>query len=676
MKKGVSMNKRINHLKPLSVLTAAAIITTSLFPANALAAEPSDTSEEGYLSEYSSYRMDDSEVDPMWTPVYGHWELDDDTLYYMPGEGTSVDVPSIADKVEEIVFKSGPTSVTRDFYLSDCYFPNLEEVEFEAPVTLYNGDCTIETSAFANSPKLKKLTVGNYDKEGIEFNKKAFMNCPSLTDVSLGLGTWHFGYMTFGNCTGLTKFEFPDDMHNVRGDSFIGCENLSTLKLADTNSYMKAIDNAIYEFLDPYSNTRGDCYITPCLMFVPEGLVKKAGGSYTIRYGTKDVQYWAFMGNKSLKELTVASTVESIQHEAFYDCQSLNTIRLPKSLKRIGQNAFGPRYNSYYDSYTASDMESEDTVDIMHHDHDYDYNVAKSSLKTIYYEGSESDWQKIKLAEYDLDYGHLRNMHIESETTLYDNLSEAGIPDDVKIIYNTPITDTTDSLDDLINKKVTMSFNSKDSADLKTLGIDLSIEYTSAVKYNGRKHIASFSKAKGNTANDIDINVKITDINTGKESGSIAVKKIIYKNNKDVAAADSKKAPYFILQLKAVGELSKEQKKALKNVNKILKKSNESGTKFYFDITPLSISSMTSENYKGLKLTEKKGITTAKFKVLALEFKYTKDGEQKTTWIKLKPCKKNNSSNKGDYTYVINSDKTITVTGQHNFKGSATFKLN
>ncbi|MCR5526493.1 MAG: leucine-rich repeat domain-containing protein [Lachnospiraceae bacterium] len=664
--------RKHSHLKPLAVFIVTAMATTSVFQSSALAAK-SISEDEGCISEYSDYVMSDHDVDPLWTATYGHWTYSDGTLYYKSGSGTSVDVPSIASEVEKIVFESGPTSVTRDFYLSDLTFSNLEEITFEAPVTLYNGDCTIETSAFANSPKLKKLTVGNYSTEGIEFNKKAFMNCTNLSDVSLGIGTWHFGYMTFGNCTSLTKFEFPDDMHNVRGDTFIGCNNLSTLEMDDSNSYMRIAANTVYEILDPYSATRGTCYNTPCLMFVPAGVVKAAGGDYTVIKGTKDIQYWAFIGNPYLKNLTVASTVEAIQHEAFYNCENLTTVTLPKSLERVGQRAFGPEYD---DDTSTSKVDSEDTVEIAHQDYDDTFS-GNSKLTDIYYQGSESEWKNIKLAEYDLDYGHLRYMTIDDETTLYDHLEDAGIPTDVNIHYNCTLTDTEDELDDLINgATTTMSFNSKDSADLSTLGINMEINYTSSVKYNGCKHKTSLDKANGSTTNDIDLSVKFTDSSTGKSVDTFEVKKVRYKNNKNVASTSSNKPPYFILQIKAdkSAGLTSEQKKALKRVNKLLKKKSESGTKCYFNITQRDISSMTSENYKSLKVTTtKSGTTKVKFKTLALQFTYTSDGEKKSTWIKLKPCKKNNSSKKGDYTYVVNSNNTVTITGQNNYKGSATF---
>ncbi|MBD5446275.1 MAG: leucine-rich repeat domain-containing protein [Treponema sp.] len=68
----------------------------------------------------------------------------------------------------------------------------------------------------------------------------------------------------------------------------------------------------------------------------------------------------AFENNQNIEEVTIKDGVEKIGLFAFYDCTNLKTITIPKSVTDIEQYAF---YNS--------------------------------GLKTVYYKGSESDWNNV-----------------------------------------------------------------------------------------------------------------------------------------------------------------------------------------------------------------------------------------------------------------------------------------
>lgn len=377
--------------------------------------------------------------------VAGYWHLADGVLSYTAQEEGYILFSSInKSDVKKVVITSGPTR-HEEYKLNG--FENLEEVIYEAPIT--NKDMLlINPSMYKDCPKLKKVTIGKVRKgEGVELGEKAFYNCPSLTDVTLGQGVWQMGRNTFGDCIGLTSFKFPDDIHDVRGDTFSGCINLTSISLASSNSFMKVDHNTLYEYFDPYNNkdwggvTRPGAYITPCLVFVPEGIVRQNEGNYTVTKGIKDIQFWTFAGNKSLKHLTLASTVKSIQLEAFLHCDNIESVTLPKSLERIGQDAFSPVEPEDFDPYD----EETGTNSLV--------NVNKN-LKDIYYQGSEEEWKQIELATYILDEGSINKMTIVGRDSngkiksdykkeyLYDHLEKAGIPGNVKIHFNCNLTDT------------------------------------------------------------------------------------------------------------------------------------------------------------------------------------------------------------------------------------------
>ena len=576
-----------------------------------------------------------------------HWHFSDGILRYTNDSSSSSDFDEYRDKVVKIVFESGRADSDD---IDKCNgLPNLTEVEYKSPVEI-KGMCFIKSGMFKDCPKLKKVTIGYArDGEALEIDKEAFDNCPELTDISIGKGVCHFGRNTFGNCTGLSKFVFPDNIHNVRGDSFSGSSSLKELELSEDNPYMREVKNTIYEINDPYAAVRGSVYKTPCLMFVPEGLVKEAGGKYTVIKGTEDIQYWAFYNNKSLTDLTVGTTVKGIQLEAFYNCSNLKSVHLPKSLKRVGQKAFS----------VASDN-----------------GDSLSNITDIYYEGSESQWKEIECWDFSLDKGHLDKMGLNGKTTLLDHLESAGIdPDNVKIHYNSTIVDTEYDVMDIVNHIRSVKFDSSKIAELKTLGIDLTVKYSEKATYNGRKHTLKSDKASDKTSNDIELKLIAIDTETGEEIKDIYKPvKAKFKNNTKAAVLTDKKAPCLTFQISATG-LDAAKKKALKKVNKKFKSKAFKDTNFYFTIEPADISGFTSENYEGLKIVDKKGKKSAVFKKIALHYKYLGGGEEKSNWILMKPCKKNNAEKKGDYTTLINDDGTVTVNGQHNYKGSVDFKV-
>ncbi|MBQ9549672.1 MAG: leucine-rich repeat domain-containing protein [Lachnospiraceae bacterium] len=576
-----------------------------------------------------------------------HWHFSDGVLRYTDDGSSEHEFSEYKDEAVKIIFEAGRYKADD---IENCEgLPNLEEVEYRGPVNI-SGMCFITSGMFKDCPKLKKVTIGSaIEGKGLEIDGDAFNGCTALSEVSFGKGVWHFGNNTFGNCSALTKFVFPEDMHNVRGDSFSGCRGLKELELSDDNPYMRAVKNTIYEINDPYEAIRGSVYETPCLMFVPEGLVKEAGGNYTVIKGTEDIQYWAFYNNKSLLDLTVATTVEGIQLEAFYNCSNLKTIHLPKSLERVGQKAF---------TITSDNGES------------------LSNITDIYYEGSESQWKEIEFWNYSFDKGHVDRMGVKGTTTLYNHLEDVGIDQNVKVHFNSPIVDTEYDVTDIVNHIKSVKFDSSKIPELKTLGIDLTVKYTDKVTYNGRKHTLKSDKASDKTSNDIELKLIAVDTATGDEiKDTYKPVKVKFKNNTKAAGISGNKAPCLSFQIAGTG-LDASKKKALKAVNKKFKSKSYKDTNFCFTIDAADISGFTSENYEGLKIVEKKGKKTAVFKKIALHYKYLGGGEEKSNWILMKPCKKNDPAKKGDYTTIINDDGTVTVNGQHNYKGSVDFKVN
>ncbi len=120
---------------------------------------------------------------------------------------------------------------------------------------------------------------------------------------------------------------------NIGNDTFVGCENLESVKLNDS---ITKIGNTAFR----------DC----------TGLVE-----FEIPASVKSIGHYAFYGCKSLGGIIIPEGVQTVGKHAFRKCENLRTVYLPMSLAEISENAF----------------------------------EGCSLLTNAFYEGTKTDWENI-----------------------------------------------------------------------------------------------------------------------------------------------------------------------------------------------------------------------------------------------------------------------------------------
>ena len=162
-------------------------------------------------------------------------------------------------------------------------------------------------------------------------SEKAFDDCENLTSVTIPNSVTSIGDEAFKNCTSLTSVTIPNSVTNIGDYAFWGCDSLTSITIP--NSIISIGANA-FEWTGYYNNesnwTDGVLYIGNCLMNADPNVVPD---SYAIKDGT---------------------TV--IANHAFYDCENLTSVTMPKSVTGIGETAFldvnvNFVLNCYYGSY-------------------------------------------------------------------------------------------------------------------------------------------------------------------------------------------------------------------------------------------------------------------------------------------------------------------------------------
>ena len=188
----------------------------------------------------------------------------------------------------------------------------------------------------------------------------AFEGCELLTGVSIPDGVVRIGESAFAYCKGLTSIAIPEGVTTIGEFTFVNCASLMEATLPDG---VTEIGDDAFEY----------CYALERIT-LPDGLTSigeaafnacKSLASVVIPDGVTNVAYYAFQMCESLVSATIPDSVTSIDECAFGSCKALTSITIGNQVAEIGPSAF----------------------------------ISCDNLKDVYYCGSESDWNKISIAE-------------------------------------------------------------------------------------------------------------------------------------------------------------------------------------------------------------------------------------------------------------------------------------
>lgn len=228
-----------------------------------------------------------------------------------------------------------------------------------------------------------------------------------LQSVVIPHSVKEIGWEVFWECHALTKISIPSSVESI-GGNFISGSAVSEITVDSENTNFCAIDNVLFSadkttliaFPPKYEIEK---YI------IPDGTEVLSSSSF-IGSGLKEVDIpesviemtGAFSGCRNLISAKVPDKVTDISY-TFNGCKSLENITLPLSLKKIGLFTFD------------------------------DCNL----LKKIYYAGTQEDWDKIEIGNY--------NEPLKNATIYFSDGTTGGadIPDTTDTVVQEPsVTET------------------------------------------------------------------------------------------------------------------------------------------------------------------------------------------------------------------------------------------
>ena len=300
-----------------------------------------DNAEIETTDDRFSFRAIEEEGTTVSYAINGIGEVDDINLVF-PTRHQGLPVTRIDDYAfyenSDIikVTVSGKITEIGDSAFYNC--ENLESVVLDADITKM-GDL-----AFAHCLSLETVRIEDRVEE---ISYYAFFECESIKEVSIPASVKSIGESAFAFCTSLEKVTLNEGLEYIGDCAFGGCTSLE-------------------EFIMPQSVTEIGFGV---LMFVGgfffDGEVYDSNNSVTkivMSDNITDIPDFAFSGC-AVPAISIGKKVTKINYSAFYGCNLMESVVIPKSVKSIISYAF---YQCYM-------------------------------LNTVYYEGTVEEWQSVKI---------------------------------------------------------------------------------------------------------------------------------------------------------------------------------------------------------------------------------------------------------------------------------------
>ena len=212
-------------------------------------------------------------------------------------------------------------------------------------VSLTDGWPKIPKSAFENAENLKEISIPDSVTEIVSWASK---NCTSLEDLTIPETVTSLGDYVFENCDSLTEFTIPESVTEIGNGAFLYCDSLKTLLWNHQLTYVPGSAAAYCRSLTTFKYPEAKqeepgAYAFPDILESIDSEAFRECDSLTkvtLPDSVTEIGDSAFENCDSLTEVTLPDTVCRLKQYAFYDCDSLTTVRLSQGLTEIRNNLF------------------------------------------------------------------------------------------------------------------------------------------------------------------------------------------------------------------------------------------------------------------------------------------------------------------------------------------------
>ena len=380
---------------------------------------------------------------------------------------TGVEIPGSVTRIGDFAFRecSGltgveiPGSVTEIGDSAFAFCSGLTGVEIPESVTEIRDDVFLGCVSLTSMKIPGSVTkIGNsafWDCKGLtgveipgsvtEIGNSAFAFCNGLTSVEIPGSVTRIGEEVFFGCSGLISVEISESVIEIGNRAFICCSSLVDIHVAEGNGHYTSEGGVLYD----KEKTKLLCWPggEKGSICIPEGVTVIGENAFAWCRGLTDVEIpgsvieigdgafvWcsdlmsvaisegmtrigdsAFYGCNRLMGVEIPESVTKIGVSAFSECRELTSVEIPGSVTEIGDHAFsfctGLTSVAISENVTAigistfygcSSLTSVEIPGSLTRIGDFAFSSC-SSLADIYYCGSQEQWDKIEISDYEND---------------------------------------------------------------------------------------------------------------------------------------------------------------------------------------------------------------------------------------------------------------------------------
>ena len=318
----------------------------------------------------------------------------------------SMDIPDSVTSIGNYAFRGCtglvsvdiPDSVTSigNYAFSGC--TGLVSVNIPDSVT------SIGEWAFYGCTGLKKVNItsieawcnisfGDDYSNPLYYAGNLYLNGELVTDLVIPDSVTSIGDGAFGSCTGLVSVDIPDSVTSIGDGAFEYCTGLKKVNISSIESWCNI------SFYDIESNPLSyaeNLYLNGELvtdLVIPDSVTSIGNSAFSGCTGLVSVDIpdsvtsignSAFSGCTGLVSVDIPDSVTTINNYAFYSCDSLTSVTIGSGVKLIPESAF-------YDCDNLKYVCLSDELLYIRNDA---FNYCPS-IQTVFYEGSESQWNEI-----------------------------------------------------------------------------------------------------------------------------------------------------------------------------------------------------------------------------------------------------------------------------------------